>query len=85
MAARRFSVSRRCLNKTDNKLRFIVTFVWGAHDPTPRSFQTYDRAQAFRYAKDRAAQGAPIVIVKRNTRQGKRRLVADFSTVGGAA
>jgi hypothetical protein len=84
MSAKRFSVSRRSLSRTDNKLRFFVTFVWGTPDMTPHTFDTYDRAQAFRYAKDKVAEGAPIVIIKRNTRQGTRRLVADLSTVGGA-
>lgn len=65
--------------------RFTVTVVWGGKDLTPRTTVTTDRRKAMRIARSIASNGAPIVLVKKGVSHATMKLVADFSTVGGAA
>jgi hypothetical protein len=82
---RRFKQSG--LGTAENKPKrthFTVTFVIGPQDLTPREYVTTDRRQALRVAKEQVQVGAPIVLVKKGTFDNGMKLVADFSTVGGA-
>jgi len=69
---------------TRNRAEYIVTFVWGAQDMTQRNAVMFGRREAFRYAKIRAAQGARIVVLKKGSFATGQKVIADFSTVGGA-
>lgn len=71
--------------RTRNEARFCVTFVWGRNDMVPRKYVTPDRRKALRYARSMAASGARIVLVKKGDFKRGQKLIADFSTVGGAA
>lgn len=70
--------------KTRNEPTYNVIFVWGGKDITPHRMASFDRQHAFRYAKERVQQGAKIVLVKKGTFNTGMKLIADFSTVGGA-
>lgn len=63
---------------------FVVTFVWGRRDLTPHRKVTTDRRKALRIARSIAADGARIVLVKKGATHASMKLIADFSTVGGA-
>lgn len=69
---------------TRNQDTFSVIVVRGAHDLTPRTTVTTDRRKALRVAKSIAESGARIVLVKKGSFKRGQKLIADFSTVGGA-
>lgn len=69
---------------TRNHRMFHVIYVWGTHDTYTRRHSTYGRREALRYAKELAQQGAKIVLLKKGTFDTGMKLIADFSTVGGA-
>ncbi|MGQ4397895.1 hypothetical protein ACN6K5_000897 [Streptomyces violaceoruber] len=72
--------------KTRNQDVFVVTFVYGAHDLTPRTKVTYDRRAALRIARNLADRGSRIVLVTKgwNTPSSTGKLIADLSTVSEA-
>jgi hypothetical protein len=80
--AKRGTLSRA--RNTCNQRLFHVIYVWGAHDTYTRRHSTYGRREALRYAKELAQQGAKIVLLKKGTFDTGMKLIADFSTVGGA-
>lgn len=69
---------------TRNERSYNVVFVWGSDDMTTRRLAVYDRHKAMACAKSLAARGAKIVLVKKGTFNTGMKLIADFSTVGGA-
>lgn len=80
---RKRSVASKAETTRTHRL-FHVVYVWGSHDTYTRLHSTYGRREAFRFAKDKADEGAKIVLVKKGTFHTGMKLVADFSTVGGA-
>lgn len=72
------------VDTTRNVPTYNVIFVWGGSDLTPRRMAYFNRQHAFRYAKERVERGARIVLVKKGTFHTGMKLIADFSTVGGA-
>lgn len=78
---RRSSVGKT--ETTRNDKTFSVTFVIGPQDLTARHYVTPDRSRAFRVAREKVQDGAPIVLVKKGRFQNEK-LIADLSTVGGA-
>lgn len=69
---------------TRNDTTFSVTFVLSVYEQTPREYVTTDRRKAFRVAKEKVQDGAPIVLVKKGSFKRGKKLIADFSTIGGA-
>ncbi|MFG3244114.1 hypothetical protein [Streptomyces sp. NPDC048157] len=82
MSARRRT--NRHTDRTANNRRYRVIFVWGSADMTSRTFDTYDRRWAVRYAKEKVSQGAKIVLIKKLSPQGDLRLVVDLSVIAKA-
>lgn len=86
-AARAAKFKRSGLATTERfpqQTKFTVTVVWGGKDLTPRTTVTTDRRKAMRIARSAASDGAPIVLVKKGVSHATMKLIADFSTVGGA-
>ncbi|MFD8839824.1 hypothetical protein [Streptomyces griseofuscus] len=68
-----------------NNRSYDVVFVWGAGDMAARCMAVADEDKALQRAMDLADRGAKIVLVKKNTPNDGAKLIADFSTVRGAA
>lgn len=82
MKSARLKQSR--LEAAQNGRAYSVVFVWGADDMAARSMAVTNADKALQRAKSLADRGAKIVLVKKNTPNNGMKLVADFSTVGGA-
>ncbi|NUS25055.1 MAG: hypothetical protein HOV92_12645 [Streptomyces sp.] len=83
--ARGSRAKSRKADTTRNEPTYNVIVVWGGDNLTPQRMASYDRRHALRYAKERVQRGAKIVLVKKGTPETGFKLIADFSTVGGAA
>lgn len=67
-----------------NHRRYHVFYMWGSHDTHLHRHSTFDRRAAFRHAKTALGRGAQIVLVKKGISHTDMKVIADFSTVGGA-
>ena len=72
------------VDTTRNWASYSVIFVWGEHDMTTRKSLLFGRREAIRFAKELLQRGAKIVLVKKGNFNTGMKLIADFSTIGGA-
>ncbi|MGW8703112.1 hypothetical protein ACWGOK_40425 [Streptomyces eurythermus] len=78
-------LKRSRFEATLNDRSYNVLFVWGPEDMAARTMAASNMRKALERAKALADRGAKIVLVKKNTPNDGAKLIADFSTVGGAA